>query len=308
MAGVDASVIVVSYNTRALTLACLASIRAHTAGLTYDVIVIDNGSTDGSADAVAETCPWVTLKRSATNLGFGGGVAEGVAMSAGEFVILFNSDAYLVDNAFAAMVAYARANPSAGGVGCRVMNEDRTHQPTAAHFPHLWLDFSDHVLRPLGVIPQRWQANCVDNVDYREPVDTDWLSGSCALYRRTALEAAGGIDTDFFLGEEDVDLGFRLKQIGYRVIYLPFSGVVHLGGRSRALSATSAQHFFQGRHRFYKKHRSARYARAFRVVLLTAYGLRWLGARLWAVIDRGPAATQRLTRYTQYWQAIRQLS
>jgi GT2 family glycosyltransferase len=302
---VDASIIVVSYNTKELTLACLASIREHTARLTYEVIVVDNASIDGSADAIAQACPWVTLRRTARNLGFSGGVNDGLSVSLGEFIILFNSDAYLVDNAFLAMLEYARAHAQVGAVGCRVMNEDRSHQPTAARFPDLWLDFSDHVLRPLRVLPQRWRRNCVDAEDYREPVDVDWLSGSCALYRRTALETAGGIDEDFFLGEEDIDLGYRLTQAGWRIVYLPFSGVVHLGRRSRTLSPASAQYFFRGRYLFYKKHRSPRYARAFRALLLVAYGVRWLSARARVALGAGSPSRETLTRYEQYWQAIR---
>jgi GT2 family glycosyltransferase len=154
-------------------------------------------------------------------------------------------------------------------------------------------------------LPRSWQINCVDSTDYREPVDTDWLSGSCVLYRRAAIAEAGGIDNDFFLGEEDIDLGYRLKQSGWRVVYTPIPGVVHLGGRSRALSATSAKYFFGGRYLFYKKHRSRAYARAFRAILLGAYGLRWIGARLRTMVGGGPPARQTLGRYTQYLRAIR---
>ncbi len=304
MAALDASIIVISYNTRALTLQCLESIRRHTAGLTYGVVVIDNASTDGSADAIAAACPWVTLERSPVNLGFGGGVNAGLPAHDSEFVILFNSDAYLIDNAFGAMVDYARAHRNAGGVGCRLVNEDRSHQPTAARFPHLWLDFSDHVLRPIGLLPAGWRVNCIDATDYRVPVDTDWLPGSCVLYRRAALDAAGGIDSDFFLGEEDIDLGFRLRQAGWRVVYLPFTGAVHLGGQSRALSSTSAQYFFGGRYQFYRKHRSSRYAHAFRTLLLLAYRLRWLSARARVALGGGPPARQALARYSQYLQSI----
>ncbi len=305
MAPVDATIIVVSYNTRALTLSCLASIAKYTTGFTYDVIVVDNASTDGSADAIAEAHPWCRLHRSASNLGFSGGVNAGLSMSDSAFFILFNSDAYLIENAFEAMLQFARANPKIGGLGCRVMNVDRTHQPTAAQFPHLWLDLSDHVLRPLRLLPESWRVNCVDATDYRHPVETDWVSGSCALYRRTAVAAAGGIDNDFFLGEEDIDLGFRLKHTGWIVVYAPIPGVVHLGGRSRALSATSAQYFFSGRYLFYQKHHSALYANTFRTLLLIAYGLRRIYAGARVALGGGAPARQALARYTQYWQAIR---
>ena len=290
MPSVDASILIVSYNTQALTLACLSSIAAHTRDLVFDVIVIDNASSDGSADAIAAAYPDVRLIRLGENRGFAGGVAAGLAASTAEFVILFNSDAYLTGNAFAPMVAFARAHNDAGGVGCRVTNDDRTHQPTAARFPHLWLDFSDHVLRPLGLVPRSWQANCVDATDYRDAVTTDWISGSCALYRRKAIDGAGGIDTDFFLGEEDIDLGWRLKSRGWRVYYAPIDGVVHLGGRSRAMSAASAGYFFSGRFLFYKKHYSAAYARTFKAVLDVAYGLRWLIASARVALGGGATA------------------
>ena len=308
MTSVDASIIVVSYNTKDLTLACLESIRRHTSGITYEAIVVDNASTDGSADAIAEACPWVTLRRSGTNLGFSGGVNAGMAVNDSAFVILVNSDAYLTDNAFEGMVRFARRHPKIGGVGCRVVNEDRSHQPTAGRFPNLWLDFSDHVLRPLRVLPQAWRANCVDPVDYGEPVDADWLSGSCVLYRRGALSTAGGIDNDFFLGEEDIDLGYRLKHAGWRVVYVPVGGVVHLGGRSRALSPTSAGYFFGGRYRYYAKHRHVLYAETFRMLLYAAYGARLVGAGLRASLGGGLPARQTLARYAQYWSAIRRLA
>lgn len=305
MAAVDASIIVVNYNTKALTLACLASIRAFSSGFSYEVIVVDNASTDGSADAIAEACPWATLIRSASNLGFSGGVNAGLAVNDSAFVILFNSDAYLTDNVFKAMIDYAGTDPKAGGIGCRVTNEDGSHQPTAARFPHLSLDFSDHVLRPLRLLPQRWRINCIDPTDYADIVDADWLSGSCVLYRRSAISTAGGIDNDFFLGEEDIDLGYRVRHSGWRMVYLPVKGVVHLGGRSRAMSTASAGYFFSGRYLFYKKHRSAVYARCFKTMLLAAYGMRWLTARVRAMFGGGPPARQALARYTQYLGAIR---
>jgi GT2 family glycosyltransferase len=188
-----------------------------------------------------------------------------------------------------------------------VTNEDGTHQPTAARFPNLWLDFSDHVLRPLRFIPESLRANCVDATDYRDAVDTDWLSGSCVLYRRTAIESAGGIDNEFFLGEEDIDLGFRLSRQEWQIVYAPIPGVVHLGGRSRAMSTASAQHFFGGRYLFYKKHRSATYANAFRMMLTGAYGLRRIVAAARVALGGGAAARQALARYTQYADAIRHI-
>ncbi len=301
----DASVIIISYNTRELTLSCIASVHQHTWCLSYEIIVIDNASSDGSFKAIQEQFPSVLVHCNAENLGFAAAVNQGLSQSRGEFLILFNSDAYLQDNAFSAMITYARQNSHVGALGCRVTNPSGSHQPTAGRFPSLWLDFSDHVLRPLTFLPARWRQNCIHADDFQQPVSVDWLAGSCVLLRRQALEEAGDLDEQFFLGDEDIDLGYRLKRAGWQVVYFPALSVVHLGGQSKVLNPRSAHYFFLGRYRFYQKHYSNRYAHLFRSLLLFSYGLRWFGTWItFAVKNR--EFRQARTRYTQYWRDVSQ--
>ncbi|MGH7773360.1 MAG: glycosyltransferase family 2 protein [Candidatus Binatia bacterium] len=301
----DASIIIVSYNTRDLTLSCLASVIKHTVGLSYEVVVVDNASSDGSAEAIEQQFPSVRVYRSPQNLGFAGGVSRAVSYCSGEFLFLFNSDAYLQDNAFNAMITYVRQNSHVGALGCRVTSVNGSHQPTAGRFPSLWLDFSDHVLRPLAFLPARWRQNCIHADDFQQPVSVDWLAGSCVLLRRQALEEVGGMDEQFFLGDEDIDLGYRLKRAGWQVVYFPAVGVVHLGGRSKEFNPRSAYYFFLGRYRFYQKHYSNRYAQLFRSLLLFSYGLRWFGT--WVTFAaKNREFRQARRRYTQYWRDVSQ--
>ncbi len=301
----DVSIIIVSYNTRELTLSCLASVQRHTACLSYEIIVIDNASSDGSPEGIEQQFSSVRVCRNSENSGFAAAVNQGLALSNGEFLVLLNSDASLRDNAVHGMVSYARKNPSVGAVGCRVTNQDGSHQPTAGRFPCLWLDFSDHFLRPLTFLPARWRQNCIYPDDFQEPVLVDWSAGSCLLLRRKALQEAGGLDEQFFLGDEDIDLGYRLKKTGWQAVYFPSASVVHLGGQSKKSNPRSAYYFFLGRHRFYQKHYPYRYARFYRLLLLLSIGLRWAGA--WAASGmRNQELGLAKTLYARCWRDIRQ--
>lgn len=302
----DASIIVVNYNTRDLTIACLESVFQFSQKFDYEVIVIDNASTDDSVDAIKRTFPLVKLICSETNQGFGGGVCKGIALSQGEFIILFNSDAYLQDNAFYEMITYARQHPLIGELGCRVVGADRRHQPTAGRFPNLRLEIGDHFLRPFTFLPKRLRENCIDANDYQMPAQADWIAGSCVLLRRTAFDEAGGIDDSFFLGDEDIDLGYRLKKSGWQVVYFPQTGIVHLGGASRKMNPKSASYFFRGRYLFYQKHYSLGYAKTFRLLLMIAYQGRWWIARAGSLLGWQKMLSEKSV-YEQYWRGIKQL-
>ncbi|MFG0257221.1 MAG: glycosyltransferase family 2 protein, partial [Phycisphaerales bacterium JB043] len=120
------SIVIVSYNTADLTLACLQSVREQTRRVEYEVIVVDNNSSDDSADRIAREHPWVTLIRSTENLGFAGANNEGVSRSSGQYVLLLNPDTVVLDHAIDMLVEFARRCPDAGIWGGRTLFEDRS--------------------------------------------------------------------------------------------------------------------------------------------------------------------------------------
>jgi len=298
------SVVIPSFNTRDLTAQCVASVLAHTTAIDCEILVVDNASADGSAEVLRDRFPAIAIHRNAENLGFARAANQGVRLSRAPFVILLNSDAYLTDDALGAMVAYARTDDRIGALGCRVRNADGSHQPSAGRFPTLRLEVSDQFLRPLSWMPMSWRRNCVWSEDFACATDVDWIAGSCLLLRRAALDEIGLLDEQFGFGEEDIDVGARLRAAGWRVVYHPGANVVHLGGQSRVFNPAAAERFFEGRYRLYRKHRGRATAGVYRQIVLASIAVRWLAAECGRLA--APSSSDATPNpYARTWLSIR---
>jgi GT2 family glycosyltransferase len=287
----DLSVVVVSFMTRQLTLSALESIARHTRTASYEIVAVDNASSDGSADAIAASFPDARLIRHATNVGFVRAVNQAIAACRGEFVVLLNSDAYLEQDALGPMMSHARSDARVGALGCRVVNPDGSYQPTTGRFPRLALEWSEQFLRPVGTLPEAWRQNCIYASDRSAPTEVDWIAGSCLLLRRRALDDVGGFDEQFVFGEEDIDLARRLRESGWTVVYYPGVSAVHVGGASRRSNRDAGDLWLRGRYRLYRKHRGAAYARVYQGTMMLSYAARWAAAALSRA--RGPAPPAR---------------
>lgn len=229
----DASVVLVSFNTRDLTRECLTSLFDTAAGVAMEVLVVDNASKDGSADMIAREFPQVRLIRTNVNLGFGGGNNLAFPHASGRYVVLLNTDAFLKPEALQRSIAYMDADPRIGMGGGRLVGRDGAWQPSAHLFPSPLND----LLRISGVATRFASSRFFGREDFTwagpdRAVDVDWVTGAYAVIPRTALEKVGYFDERFFLYYEEVDLCRRLKQAGYTVTYWPDVVVVHLGGES----------------------------------------------------------------------------
>ena len=239
--GYSASIVVVSFNTRDLLRKCLQSILGECeqlpAGLTAEILVVDNASSDGSADMVesefsASSSP-VRLIRSETNLGFG--VANNLALEAaeGKYLVLLNSDAFFHSGALRLAIEHLDANPAVGIGGARLVGSDGAAQPSARSFPSIWHDAL--VLTSLSArFPRSRIFGAPDRTwaDPNQPAEVDWLPGAFLIARREALARVGLFDPDFFLYYEEVDLCRRVKTAGFPILYWPDIVVTHLGGES----------------------------------------------------------------------------
>ena len=228
------SAVIVSYNSAAYLPDCLRSLRSE--GIS-SVVVVDNASSDGSVAVVQADDPAVTVLETGANLGFGTAANQGVAATAGEYVLILNPDTVVEPGTVKALADALDRDPDLAVVGPRIENLDGTLYPSVRRFPNLTVAFG-HAF--LGLV---WPGNpftrryrMLDWDHDRAAADVDWVGGACFLARRTAFEMVGGFDEAYFMYVEDVDLCWRLGQAGWRVGYEPGGRVVHaLGGSSRAV-------------------------------------------------------------------------
>ncbi|HEV7498477.1 MAG TPA: glycosyltransferase family 2 protein [Vicinamibacteria bacterium] len=271
------SAIVVSYNTRDDLRRSLEALRAH-AGVPLETIVVDNASTDGTAEAVRARFPEVHLIANPANLGFSRANNLGLRVARGEFVLVLNSDCEVRPGAVAGLAAILEARPDVAIVGPRTLGTDGA--PQVSFGPSLtplaeWRQ--GRLVRGVkaGHADARRRAAALAAQE-QEP---DWVSASCFLARKSALDAVGGFDEAFFLYEEDVDLCLRVRQAGGRILYTPRAEVVHHLGRSMERAPERARLEYHRSHlRFYAKHNSAAQRVALRAWMAGRAAWGWLRA------------------------------
>ncbi len=227
------SVVVVSFNTRELTLACLRTVREQTASLSYEIIVVDNDSADGSVEAVRREFADVQLIANRLNAGFARANNQGIARARGRYVLLLNSDTEVQDDAIGRTVRFADEHPDVGVVGCRAFQPDGNQQSTMFRYLRLGDVLVNTFLpnrlmrrsRTLG--RSRYVGLSRDEVQ-----DVEVVAGCFMLVRREVIQAAGGMDEGFFMYGEEAEWCHRIRQAGWGVRYFPGARILHHGGAS----------------------------------------------------------------------------
>jgi GT2 family glycosyltransferase len=243
---------IVSFNTRQLLFACLASVFA-SKGVTFEVHVVDNGSTDESADMVAQNFPQARLTRSVENRGFAAANNTSMRIARGRYVLLLNPDTLVPPDAIAGMVAFMDAHGAAGICGPRILFGDGSVQSCGYRFPTLLSEIRQS--QNLGA-PLRWLFGHEPTTEPSvKPVEVDWVDGACFLIRREAVNRIGLLDEQFFLYAEELDWCARARNDGWLVYALPQIDIVHYQGQSSAQSSDfSLAHLVDTRLRYYRKH------------------------------------------------------
>lgn len=253
----DVAVIIVSYNTRDHLNRCLHSLHAAGTQCTHEVVVVDNGSSDGSVGLVRTHWPDVRLIEIGENVGFAAANNRGAEATDSAFVLLLNSDTEVPPGAVDGLMQPLRDDPDISVVGPRLV--DRAGQVELSHgsmmspWGEVWQKLKGLVLARQIPGLASWVARSMTR-----PHFPDWVSGACLLVRRADAEAAGWFDERFFLYAEDVDLCASIRRLGHRILFTPAVEVVHHGGRS-GLHDQDATHTFYRRSQlaFYEKHHPA---------------------------------------------------
>ena len=230
---IDFSIVIVNWNTGDLLKACLQSIFEHSSPGTFEIIVIDNASTDGSCEIVQSHFPHVKLIRNQANLGFARANNQGIRCGQGQYVMLLNPDTCFLNNVLSQLKEVLDRQPDIGVIGTRLVTPDNTLQRWARGNMLSLRTAFNHYLFLSDLFPRRrFFAGIADNVNYQTITDMDWVSGACLTIRRAALEQVGLLDESLFMYSEDMELCYRVKQAGYRVVYLPTAQVKHFVSQS----------------------------------------------------------------------------
>jgi GT2 family glycosyltransferase len=257
----DASVVIVNWNTIDLLRACLRSVFDQTRGAAVEVIVIDNGSVDGSVEMVAADFPEAVLRANSKNLGFARGCNQGMAIARGRYFILLNSDTVLVGDPLSELVAHMDAHPEAGAGGCALLYPDGYLQGACGRFPGIAAalrhKFDWQAARLRARDKRMYFSNpFLSYAEHQRPQDVDWVAGCCMIVRREVVEAVGPLDESIFLFAEEWDWCYRIKAAGWRILYTPGPKVTHFGHASWTLSdGKRATALLAGQDYFLRKHR-----------------------------------------------------
>ena len=250
------SVVIVTYNSRGVVPACLASLAAHTSRDTCEVVVLDNASSDGTPEMIAREYPWVRLVARQRNDGLSAGINAGVEASSGEWVAVLNPDIRFEADVLSPLAAYLRDHDDAGVVAPKLLNDDGTVQMSCRAFPGYSTAFFNRYSILTRLFPRNPMSSryLMSNFDHSSLQDVDWVSGAALMFPRRVFDQLSGWDPAFFLFNEDVDFCRRAHDAGYRIVYYPDVAVYHSVGISKSTSARLIIERHKSMWRYYRKH------------------------------------------------------
>lgn len=254
----DVSFIIVNWKTKKLTEQAISSIYKYAIDFTYEIILVDNNSQDGSVEFISSKFPKVNVIANKGNVGFAGGNNEGIKVAIGDFIFLFNSDAYLIDNSIKNLIKRARELPNLGAIGPQILSEDKSIQQSVGFKPDLlriifWMSFLDDL--PFGEYLKPYHVD--HDSFYKKEHKVDWLTGAAIMVPIKVIKKVGALDSQIFMYGEDVDWCLRIKKAGFDIYFSPVSKLIHIGsGSSGKISKNAILGEYKGLIYIYKKHKS----------------------------------------------------
>jgi hypothetical protein len=290
---IDLSVVIVSWRARELLFACLESLDRHVRArrepgrIEIEVFVVDNGSGDGTPDAVRERFPWLQVIALPRNVGFAAGNNVALAKIAGRHALLLNNDTEVLPGALERCVRFLDEHPDVGVVGPQLLNPDGSKQNSVHNYPSLATE-----LLPKGLLetllPRRFPSK---RYEHDGPVDVEAVLGACLFVRRDVLDQVGLMPEDYFFFLEETDWCWRIREAGWRVVHLPDSRVIHVHGATtkKRVPARTRIEYHRSLYRFFRKRRGAVQAAVVRVLRFAKsalYALVLLPGAVWSHTGR----------------------
>lgn len=290
------AVAIVNYNTVGYLRDSLATVRAAGAD---EIVVRDNGSTDGSVDMVQREFPEVRVLDSRDNPGYGAASNQAVAACDSPYVLLLNSDTLLARDTLHVLADHLDAHPRAAIVGPRLHNTDGSLQRSAHGFPR------PMTLRPVVRHIPGLRDRSLLTWPHDRPRAVQWLKGAALAIRRTAFDRVGGFDPDFFMYFEETDLCYRLIEAGWEIHFTPATTIVHKGGASTdQVRAEMAVQFLASMRQFYRRHYPDGDLRRLDAVLRLQTRAALVRDRARLLLARDPRAVATITDDLRVWHRV----
>ncbi len=275
----DLTIVIVNYNTRELAVACLESVYKTIRDISFEIFVVDNASTDGSAGIIKTKFPAVKLVENSTNLGFAAANNQALKVMQGRYALLLNSDTVLTEEAVSKLFSFMEGHPDAAMSCGQLLNSDGTKQNSIAGFPDLLtLTFNVALLEYL--FPKRYPSK---RHSYREPIEIDSGIGACLMVRRKAIEEVGILDERYFFFLEETDWALQMKNAGWKIYHVPDAFIYHLQGQSIGHNIRSRVLFYRSRYIYFRKWKGGLYYSLVCLVIFMRLLVNWtftLGANI----------------------------
>jgi GT2 family glycosyltransferase len=268
---VQTSIIIINYKTPDLTVDCIRSVYAHEKNMSYEIIVVDNDSNDGSIETIKQSCPNITCLEAPLNLGFAKANNYAATKATGEYLLFLNSDAYLTKPFLEELIQIYTENKSIGIIAPRLRNSDNTIQKSVFKFPTLWRALCESFFLST-LLPNSKIFGDYRKFNYQTSKQVDFVSGACFLMNKSLFNKLKGFDESFFMYAEETDLAYRaIKTPSY---FIPIGDVVHLGGGSQENVVNFNKYFFQSKLHYHQKHYGKSGLRKFIIIKIIGFGLR----------------------------------
>lgn len=266
----DLSIVIVSWNVRDYLKACIESIYKHTKGINFEVIVVDNASSDGSVNMVRKFFPEVEIITNKYNAGFSKANNQAIKVSKGKYIATVNPDTLLIEDIFNPMISFLEMHNDIGIIGPKILNADREsiQYVCARKFPNPYFDLIDN-LKLDRVFPRLFSGIYIANWDHKTSRYIELLSGACMMIRRKAIDDIGLFDENQFMYADDIDFCKRMIKFGWKIYYYADVSLIHYGGESsKKIKAFTNIKMLESKNYYYLKHHGKIYSLTFCLLIM----------------------------------------
>lgn len=315
MGKVDLTISIVNYNTKDLVGECLNSIYKIKGKIEFEVIVIDNASSDGSAELIEKKFPEAKLIKNRQNLGFAKANNQAIKQSKGRYILLCNPDVVIRSNSLDKMIEFMETHQRVGALGCKILNPDQTVQTSNNNFPNLFTAFL-HIFQLKKMVPnprtrekigRRWKM--LPGVTLREYFrvywdsdrirEVEWATAACLLVRRETVKEVGLLDENFFMYYEDTDWCYRMQEKGWKIFYFPLFEVFHYVEKSSGeFNSKRFIEKYKSMHYYFWKHRGKKALFLLRVIICSGLSLRLMGLLMIYLVSKNNRLKLKENLYT----------